>query len=238
MRAIIKCSTNVDVNKLDGLLAEKGWWPNLAQNHDEIEKRKREVLSHVAADDLVMVEETVLYTIFDDITNSWGIVSNPTQHSIAFRLKNRDSERLKLATERLVSNLQSLSHSSRRGSGEESVKFTFVGKIEVLEPNSEDHAYYGEVLPINRFSYARRKRSTEFWVGVLAAIAGLSLLVITFPPIASNALVNLSPEWQVYIKGLVDRLGTSAIVTATVSLLNVVLYWFNLRRKSVIIWNV
>lgn len=185
-----------------------------------------------------MVEETVLYTIFDDITNSWGIVSNPTQHSIAFRLKNRDSERLKLATERLVSNLQSLSHSSRRGSGEESVKFTFVGKIEVLEPNSEDHAYYGEVLPINRFSYARRKRSTEFWVGVLAAIAGLSLLVITFPPIASNALVNLSPEWQVYIKGLVDRLGTSAIVTATVSLLNVVLYWFNLRRKSVIIWNV
>lgn len=75
MRAIIKCKSRIETSKLDGVLKEKGWWPTLAQEHPELLRRKDEILSHVAEDDLVMVKETMLFAIHDDITKSWGIVS-------------------------------------------------------------------------------------------------------------------------------------------------------------------
>lgn len=163
-------------------------------------------------------------------------MSNPTQHFINVRIRNRDSERLKTACERLVSDLQGLGHGRR--SGDEDDRFEFVGRIEVLEPNSTDHAYSGEVLSRSRFIYARRKRGTEFWVGVLAAVSGAVFLVMTLPPVTEALFSGMDPDWQLFIKGTFDRLATSAIVTATVSLLTVILYWFDLRRKSIVIWNV
>ena len=237
MRAIIKCKCNVEPNALDGLLTEKGWWPVLSQEHEEIIKRRDELLGHVADDDLVMVKDTLQFTIYDDITKSWGIVSNPTRHFIDFRIRNRDSERLKFACERLVTDLQDISQRARNKK-EEGANFTFVGKIEVFEPNSSDHAYFGEVLTRNRFTYARHKRAVEFWVGISALIVGVVLLILNLPFISNFIFANTASEWATYFKGLIDRFGSSAMVTATVSLLNVFLYWADLRRKSVVIWNV
>lgn len=47
MRAIIRCHTNVEPQALDALLSEREWWPNLAQDHEVVEERKREILAHV-----------------------------------------------------------------------------------------------------------------------------------------------------------------------------------------------
>jgi hypothetical protein len=235
MRAIVKVKSRVDSNKLDDVLKDAGWWPNLAQDHEEIIKRRDELLDHVAPEDVRLVKETLLFTIYDDITKSWGIVNSPTTHHIDFRIRNRDSDHLKNACERLVADIQRAGKSVRR---EEDADFSFSSKIEVFEPNSSDHAYYGDILPRKRFTYARHRRQTEFWVGVLAAIVGLVLLVLALPPIANQIFASFSPDWQEYLKGFVDRLATSAIVTATVSLLNVFLFWLDFRRKPIINWNV
>jgi hypothetical protein len=134
MRAIIRCKSNVDPKGLDGLLIEKDWWPGIEQTDPEIVKRKNEILSHVAGEDLVITERTYLYTIYDEATKSWGIVNNPTKHGITFRIKNPDSDKLKAACEKLVKNLQEISNEKRQGAG--NVTFEFISLIEVLEPNS------------------------------------------------------------------------------------------------------
>ncbi len=236
MRAIIRCKSNVELNELDGLLTEKGWWPNISQDHEEVVRRKENILSHVASEDVVMVRETYQYTIYDDTTKSWGIISAPARRLINFRLRNPDSDRLKAACEKLVTDLQGSNMSRKRGDID--ISFTFVSKIEVLEPNSMDHAYSGEVLPARRIAYVLRKKRPEFWVGVLAGLSALIFLVLTIPPIAQLAYGSLSQDWIKFTNGFFDRLATSAIVTATVSILNVILYWIDLRRKPIIIWNV
>lgn len=234
MRAIIKCITTVDPQKLDGLLIEKDWWPGLDQNHTEVLKHKEDILSHVADEDRAIAENTFLYTIYDEATKSWGIINNPTKHGVTFRVKNPDSDRLKRACERLARNLQELSSEKKRG--EIGTGFDFISKIEVLEPNSTDHAYSGEVLPADRKALAIQQKRNEFWVGVLALGSALLLLVITLPPIETLFLGSLTVDWHDYWKGFLDRLGTSAFVTATISGLNVLLHYFEISRKSIIRW--
>lgn len=234
MRAIIKCITNIDPKDLDTVLTEKDWWPALDQNHEEVLRRRDEIFNHVADGDRAIAEKTYLFTIYDEATKSWGIINNPTKHGLTFRIKNPDSDRLKSACERLVNDLE---HLNGRSHGETPTKIRFISKIEVLEPNSSDHAYSGEVLPAGRFTLALKQRRTEIYVGLLAGLGALFFLILTLPPIAHWLLSGLPGEWPTFSKGFLDRLATSAIVTSTVALLNVVLHWLELRRKSVIRWS-
>jgi hypothetical protein len=234
MRAIIRCRSNVDPKGLDGLLIEKDWWPGIDQIDPEVVKRKDEILSHVAVEDLIITERTYLYTIYDEATKSWGIVNNPTKHGITFRIKNPDSDKLKAACERLVKNLQEISNEKRHGDG--NIFFEFISFIEVLEPNSINHAYSGEILPPNRSNLAIQTKRSEFIVGIGAGILALFLLIVTMPPIENVITSGWSVEWYTYVKGFSDRLATSAIVTSTVSILTVLLYYFDIRRKSIIKW--
>lgn len=155
-------------------------------------------------------------------------MNRPSDNLITFRMKNPMPDRLKATVEKLVTDLQDVE------ANDKVLKFEFQ-KIEILEPGGHLHAFSGTVLPSNRFSLAIKRRSTEWNVGLAAMVAALILLILSIPPIR-NGMFNSIGEWGVWITGFMDRLSTSALVTWTVSWLNVFLYWFDLRRKAVVIW--
>ena len=228
MRAIIRVTTNLPDDRLDDLLQGYGWLSRVS-NQDFIDQKRGEILDSVHRDDRPIVENTLLsYTLLHDPTKTWGIVNRPVDNLITFRLKNPIPDRLKAATEKLVRDLQDFSKREKR------IYFDFE-KIEVLEPQGFIHAFAGEVMPRNRLSLAINRRRTEWLVGAVAFVVSIILLTVTFPSIREFLFAD-NTVWSSWAIGFLERLSTSAIVTATVSWLNVILYWFELRRRDVIVW--
>lgn len=233
MRAIIKCESNIDVDGLDAFLSSKNLWSSLPQDHPEVLKKRQEILDTIAPEDLPLVENTLLYTIYHEGTKTWGIVNRPSKHSITFRLKNPVAIKLQSACQKLVSDLQA--SGGVHGSGTH-MKFTFSAPIDVLEPGKDDHAYFGEVMPQQRLQMVVQKRRTEALVGICAALVGIALLVLSMPPIVDMLLASLGPVWLAWTRGLLERLSSSAFVTAIVSWLNIVFFWLDVRRQPAIRW--
>lgn len=152
---------------------------------------------------------------------------------LTFRLKNPVSERLKAACEKLVADLQPVV--ADRGKAKRPA-FEFVHRVEVLEPNSQDHAFSGEILPPKRFWLAVNERKTEAYVGAFAAGLAVLLLIATAPPLRSYLLSRFGQEWQQWISGNLERFNTAALVTVTISWFEVLLHWFDIKRKSYIRW--
>jgi hypothetical protein len=188
MRAIIKCSTSVKPEELDTIISDHYWWPKLDQEHEHIKEKTEDILAHVAKEDQTLVKETLLFTIYDEETKTWGIVNNPSDHVITFRLKNSVSERLKAACEKLVGQIQTHSFSHRKSPGH---LFKFSPRIDVLEPNSDNHAFSGEVLSPRRFLLAVAERKTEALVGGFAFIVAVCLLTLTSPIISESVLSHM-----------------------------------------------
>jgi len=228
MRAIIRVKTNIQDERLHEILKARGWLPRITKA-EVLERRKKEILDTIHPDDLEVVIETLLpYIVLDDPTKTWGIVNRPADDLVTFRLKNPIPDRLKTATEKLIRDLQL--------ANEKDVNFAIESKIEVLEPGGDMHAFSGTVLPKNRFALAVQRRQNEWWVGVVAFIASLILLIATVPPIQGFLGITNATEWGAWNLGFLERLSTSTIVTATVSWLNIILYWFDLRRQTAIVW--
>ncbi len=232
MRSVIRCRTNVEPEAFDALLLERDWWPTVAQDHELVQERKREILDQVKEGDRDIAEGTYMYTIYDAETRSWGIASNPTKRMITFRLKNVVSDRLKTATERLVYDLQTLDAGKRNG-----IEFEFYPTVEVLEPNSQNHAYSGEIVSGSKLKYAIAQRKIEATAGLIAALFAILFSLLTVPSIKSPLFQQLPPEWFTWLSGFLERLATSAIVVATISWLNLLLYWLDLRQRGVIRWS-
>lgn len=228
MRSIIRVTTNLPEDRLDDFLRSRGWSPNF-KKQELFDIKRKEILEAVHPDDIDVVRETLLpYTLLHDPTKTWGVVNKPNDTMVTFRLKNPIPDRLKRATEKLVKDLQSFDEE------ENSITFEF-DKIEVLEPQGFIHAFAGSVLPRNRLTLAIQRRRTEWAVGTAAFITAVVLLVLTIPTIR-GAMFSSNNEWSSWTVGFLERLSTSAIVTGTVSWLNVILYWFELRRQATIIW--
>ncbi|MEW6222929.1 MAG: hypothetical protein AB1476_06505 [Candidatus Hadarchaeota archaeon] len=229
MRSIIRVTTNLPDDRLDDFLGSHGWTPRIDSKSVLFETRRKEILDTVHPDDIDIVQATLLsYTLLDDPTKTWGIVNKPNDTSITFRLKNPIPDRLKKATEKLVRDLQSVTEK------EKEITFVFE-KIEVLEPQGFMHAFTGSILPKNRLALAIERRRTEWAVGAAAFITAIALLILTVP-IVKEAIFPPNGEWTSWTIGFLERLSTSAIVTATVSWLNVILYWFELSRQATVIW--
>lgn len=231
MRAIIRIKTNVEDERIDDILKKYGWLPRI-KNQEVLDNRRDEILAMIHKDDLEVVNETILpYTLLDDPTKTWGIVNRPADNLITFRLKNQYPDRLKTATEKLIRDLQKVSAT------ETGIFFEFDSKIEVLEPGGFMHALSGSVLPTNRLILAIQRRRSEWLVGIAAFITAMAFLFFTIPPFR-EAFFGPPPiiGWGDWTLGFLERLSTSAIVTGTVSWLTVFLYWFELRRQSVIVW--
>lgn len=233
MRAILRCSTKVENEELDSLLASLNWWPNLEQDDPILQERSDDIMNHIAQEDRDLAKKTLLYTVYDDTTKTWGIVSRPSTHMLTFRLKNPVSERLKAACEKLIADLQPVRAERGRAKTE---AFAFSARIEVLEPNSQDHAFSGEILPPMRFLLAVRERKTEAYVGAFTACIAILLATLTSPPVKAALLPSLTGEWQQWVSGNLERFTTAALVTMVISWFEVMLHWFDMRRKSYIRW--
>lgn len=233
MRAILRCSTRVEKEELDAMLSSLNWWPTLDQENPIVQGRSDDIMSHIAQEDRDLAKTTLLYTIYDDTTKTWGIVSRPSTHMLTFRLKNPVSERLKAACEKLVADLQPVLADRGRP---KKLAFEFSPRVEILEPNSQDHAFSGEILPPKRFLLAVRERKTEAYVGAFTAGLAVLLAAITAPPVKSALLSGFAAEWKQWVSGNLERFTTAALVTLVISWFEVMLHWFGIRRQSYIRW--
>ncbi len=158
-------------------------------------------------------------------------LADPAKSIDAWRRRIQDGIRL----------LTALSTAFAAASFERVVKFLqarggveFLEHIEVLEPNSSQHAYRGTILPPATLLQARNDRKMEWKLMWTAGIAGLLLLLLTL----LMAIMTHWLEWTFgkWLLGVVDRLGTAALATAGVSLANVLIYYFEIKRTAGIRW--
>ena len=232
MRAIIRCTATFEKQDLESLLADINWWPTVDQSDPLVRDRAQDIITHIADSDRGLAERTLLCTIYDDATKTWGIVSNPSLHVLTFRLKNPVSEKLKVACERLVIQLQP--HVPDHRSGRTPVEFS--PSVEIFEPNSQDHAFSGAILPPARFWLAVKERKTEAYVGLFTTLLAIVFLTSTSPLVRPWLMRGFDSDWQQWFSGNLERFSTAALVTLTISWFEVFLHWFSLRRQSSIRW--
>jgi hypothetical protein len=142
MRAIIRCHTELTKEALQAVLQQIRWWPEVGQDSDEAQKHKDEILSLIAQEDVGLVKATSWFMVFRyDIAKTWGLVNSPQHGIVEIRVKNKSSAFLRQAVENFIESVQN----SAEGS-----KCDFRDIIDVLEPNSQHHAFYGKPLPTRK----------------------------------------------------------------------------------------
>lgn len=263
MRAIIECRCNKEITdeELKKILYKNDWWPVLPQEDELVVNHYNEILEHVSEQDKAWVGRTYRFTIYDEISKSWGIVNRPSTYCITFRIKNPNSDKLKQACEKLIADLV------RETNGVESIDikqpaprlysliapiipnwsqksqdkmFSFPTRIEVLEPNSSLHAFSGDVKIGNKFRVLISVKKTDFIVAVVAALVSLFLLFITWPSIQPALFSAFTSDEKMleWIDGFLQRLATSTIFTTFVTSLNLLLYYREIRPKAYIHWTI
>jgi hypothetical protein len=225
MRAVIKCEGELIDAQLREWLELHNWLPNDDQASQVVEQHKRETLQYVPEQDRTIAEHTHCLTLFDELTRAWGTVCRPNKHRLTFRLKHPVSERLKSACERLVVEIH----------GNSLLKFAET-TIEVLEPQGEHQAFVGTVLPSTRWDLVKREKRTEYRVSLAAGVITVLCLAATTPWFQPIVLSPFSQAWAEWMKGILERLGTTAIVTSIVTALEVFLHWRELVKGPPIRW--
>lgn len=266
MRAFVICriSTDDDSTKprdeLDQLLKDllkdfltrNDWIPYVDQDHQDVTTQRDAIFATVADGDKPLAKDTYLYTIYHEPTRTWANVNRTSMNIVTIRFRNSDGVRLKASVEKFVfecqlngkslSNLKRLSNSVVGKVGIKPatsiLKFKFTDRIEVFEPNSQDIAYSGVVVPIFKFRQARLQRRIEFWTFIIAGIISLTFLILTIPGVIPSILSSLPNNWVSWIEGICDRIGTAAFLTSTFSFITVMLHWLGLRGKPSVTWNV
>jgi hypothetical protein len=229
LRARIVCSASVAPERLLERLRLGHWWPGLAQDHPELLARRDEILLTLAPDDLILVKETLLATIYDADTRTWGLLNSPVQDAYVVRLFNRHPTRLKAAVARLVSQLQARDGSDWR--------VHFPERVEVLEANSTTSAFWGKIMPERRMALAVSERYAEAGVGAWALALAVIFLIVSSPlgdPWVRD--LGVGQAWHVWIEGVLERFSSAALVTATVSWAEVLFHWMAIRRLPLVEW--
>ena len=225
MRAVIKCDADIIDDQLTQWLEQRNWLPNEPQNADIVQQHRSETLEYVPAQDRVIAEHTHILTLFDETTRAWGTVCRPNKNRLTFRLKHPVSEKLKKACERLVTDVQSNS----------SLRFSET-KIEVLEPQGEHRAFAGTVLSPDRWDVVKQEKRTEYRVMLASGAIAVLTLLATSPALRPLVLSPFATAWATWVGGILERLGTTAIVTAIVAGLQLYLHWKDVQRQPPVRW--
>lgn len=265
MRATISCTTHLTNNYVVSILDEISWLPYIDQleidESPEIEKiRKDTIKRHTAqietinlqrenilrefSDHDLVCRENTFCTIYDTDTKTWGIVNRITKYKIEFRLINYDSSDLKKACGNLVtmlrsnipknllglSNLQKVIHPNNK-------IFVFSTYIHVLQGNRE--AFHGTILNENLLKAATLQKKREVWLIVVAGVTSIILLILTSPVCYDlfEGGSSISREWGLWLSGIFHGLSSAALVTCSISILELFLYRQQLKREAPIIWS-
>lgn len=226
MRAIITIETQVTKSAFESIAKSIQWWPSVPAS--DVEQQRVELVSLVADADRNEVEHTYWFMLRDvGRTKSWALVNAPAEGIIEIRVRNSRSTALRLACEDIVTRLQTFNAAG-------GAQFRFDKWIEVLEPTSDHHAYFGRVLPSGRarWALARRERSIEWRIGVCLAVAAFVAVI------ASAPLIGATSDTAIWVRGIVERLGTSAAATSLASFLAVGFHYSTLRRIGTVDWRI
>lgn len=262
MRAIITCDTCINDDNLRLLLAELNLCPNRNIGEDQLKKLKElikikrtEISTDIPGEGLKeIIDATVICTIFDGETKTWGIVSRPNKYRISFRLKNPVASRLKNACESLVRSLRSektLEFLIREGHVNKNTNiwryfpflhsiflpkeyFHFYPLIEILEKNSDQYSFSGKIVHRSAFAAAVEERTIEFYIILFSGFIAIFLLYLTSP--ASLLDFANFGEWKEWVRGNMERVSTAALLTMIISGLELFLHWMTIRRESSIKW--
>jgi len=233
MRAIIRGHSNADRAQWIQVLRYCEWWPGIDQADEVITEKRDQILNLVPEEDRIVVQKTYWFTIHNSKKKTWCIVNSPQDNEIEFRLRNHSSPLLQEACEHLISKILGYFTNSGTSVG---LEFEFEKTIEVLEPTSQHLAYYGEVLPREKWKLARAERRQEWMLAKCSLLCGFLLAVSTIPPAESMLLTSIVANWRQWIDGNLGRLSTSVLVTALVSGFAVLSHYFELRRDGSIRW--
>jgi hypothetical protein len=232
MRAIIRCNTKLSKEAFQRAIDSCGWWPPLQQDDSDVNMHRAHIISLISPEDARIVEATTWYMIYKNSLRTWGLVNCPQNGIVEIRLRNQSSPDLRKACDELVSALQNYVD-NKQGD------FEFSDAIEVLEPNSLHHAYYGEPLPASarkKWLLARTERRGEWISGNILLAAAILLIILTIPYISSSLSLVLTKEWINWFDGVVGRLATSALASSAVSYVAVLIHFFGLKRLGTIRW--
>lgn len=235
MRAIIRCNAKTTKESMKGVLATCQWMPPLEETDPEVILHHDQILSLVAPEDAGIVKATVWFMIYHHPLRTWGLVNSPQPGLVEIRLRNQSSPQLRRACEQLITDLETASSSNSARP-----TFEFADTIEVLEPNSQHHAYYGEPLPTKiaqKWQLAKMERKSEWVVGCVLLGAAVLFMLLTLPPIQKYLTGHWPTDWTEWGGGFFGRLSTSALASSAVSFMGVVIHYFDLRRVGAVRWS-
>ena len=225
------------------LLREKSWLPTAPQEENVVLDNQAKVCETIKSEHKEMVQRAIFATIFNGSSNSWGIVGRPTDFEIEFRIRQSIPGKLREVCEKLVSDIHGkvIEFRAQDPTGENakergSFYIDFDSSIEVLEPGSDHTAFHGKIIQNNRWKLAKENKQTETAIANVATLIAILSLIITIPIIADYWLPK-DQAWHDWVKGILDRLSTSAIFAAITSWLIVLIQWRKLTsQKTIIKW--
>jgi hypothetical protein len=221
----------------------------------------REILFHVAPADQQLARINFQYPIFDRHTQTFGSVHyEPDKHNTIIRLKNTQSEKLKIATERLVADLLRGKVESRRSVRAMNVLKAFgasfftvwfrsphrhrrliaFSRIRVLEPRKSVEAFSGIVVAERSLGSVLRERRVDTILAAVFLTLGVTILILSSPEVL-NLDFRMHSEtwingWLAWGSGNMSRIGSAFFVAVFLPIIQIVLHWRAVRRKSCVSW--
>lgn len=224
MIAVIKCKAFLpNVVKMKDIIPS--WSPKLGQDHESVLRQRQVIINEISDKERTVVSDTSFAVLYDENSSSWVIVSKVSEGVLTFRVHNSISDKLKNACDDLVRDLL-----------KSNIKFEFIGKVEIFEPQGDKSIYYGEIFPKQLFRVAMKQKQIETAIGIISLLTGIILLIMTIPPISAVLFEKLTTEWKTWVQNLLDQFTASALITATVSAITIIIHFLEIKKKGIIHW--
>ena len=229
LRAIIVCLTDLSPDEMLAGLSRIGWGQATPAQTAE---RRDDLLSQIAATDASAVTETLWYVIYSVTHDTFGLVNAPMRGRVTVRLYNADLPHMKAACEEFVRGVQkALGEPDRRGID----RLDFADELSILPAKSTKATARGEILTETRLHNLLEERRVEYRTARSALILALVIFAVTIPP-AEAPFLAASPAWGRWFFGILERVGTAAITTATMFCFDIVQRLRHLRENTVVRW--
>jgi hypothetical protein len=191
---------------------------------------RNEIVNQVYDEDRDLVEKTLKFVIYEEISKTWGVVNKPNAGVFTFRMKNTSSDKLKYTVDKMIKGLTvEAPHYERDGKP----AVSFSEGIEVLEPASDKTAFYGTIINTKPLGLAIKERRREVFVGIVVAGLAVTASLLSMPPFIA---LWQGAFWADWIAGNLARMATAALAAMIISWAEVYLHWRDIRREAPIRW--
>ncbi|MGD1018060.1 MAG: phage holin family protein [Verrucomicrobiia bacterium] len=208
------------------------WSPPFLDHHEEVSPHLQEVFDAFPSKGSYL-NEANLKTIYIPTSESWGVITEPTVGgALDIRLTNKITENLKQACDEVVAGLIDVA-SRRRNRSTFKLQFR---AIQILGSESDTPIYIGEAVEDHLLKTALREQKLEALIGAVAFGFALVFLWLSSP--SADWLLSFlrSPQWSNWVANIIGQFSVAALVISFVSLLKIILYALDLRKRRPIRW--